>query len=435
MIGEFNFQSPITNHQFLLDGGKMIGLRRVFYVVLPVIGFGLAAVVVALLQAGESRAAAGGDVPNISLSPFATVDFSPTDIANSGVAGDERLFVTLQDGRIRIVESDGTVLAAPFLSITNQIAGGGQQGLLGLVFDPDYQSNGYFYVNYTYDDGGSVDTRVSRFSVTADPDVADPNSEIVILSIDQPGTDNNGGDLNFGPDGYLYIAMGDGQDDGDVANRAQDGQELLGKVLRIDVSGTTSTTNYLIPGDNPFVGDPGVLDEIWAIGVRNPWRFSFDSATGDMYLADVGRENVEEVNFQLAASAGGENYGWRCYEGDAPFNTAGCGPMGSYDFPVYTYSHSLPGCAVTGGFVYRGSDFPSMDGHYFFADYCFGRIWSLDVDNGHQLAVDESFAEVLITSFGLDVNGELYMADSFNNIIYRVVEASENSFLPFVRAD
>jgi glucose/arabinose dehydrogenase len=309
-------------------------------------------------------------------------------------------------------------------------------GLLGLVFDPDYDSNGYFYVNYNYEDlGGDKFTRVSRFIVTGDPDTADPNSEFIVFSIQQPGVDNNGGDLNFGPDGYLYIAMGDGEDDGDDDNRAQNPLLLLGKVLRIDVSGTTSMTNYLIPPDNPFVGDAGTLDEIWAIGVRNPWRFSFDSATGDLYLADVGRETVEEVNHQLAASPGGENYGWRCYEGDSTFNTAGCGPMGNYDFPVFTYNHSSPGCAVTGGFVYRGSDYPGMVGHYFFADYCFGRIWSLDVDNGHQLAVDESFANVLFTSFGLDINGELYVADSSNNIIYRIIESSEASYLPFVRSD
>jgi glucose/arabinose dehydrogenase len=306
---------------------------------------------------------------------------------------------------------------------------------LGLVFDPDYDSNGYFYVNYIYDDGGDKYTRVSRFSVTADPDIADPDSEFVVFTIQQPGPDNNGGDLNFGLDGYLYIGLGDGEDDMDDDNRAQDGQELLGKVLRIDVSGTTSTTNYLIPGDNPFVGDPNVLDEIWAIGVRNPWRISFDSATGDMYVADVGHENQEEVNFQPAASSGGENYGWRCYEGDAPFNTTGCGPAGDYDFPVFTYSHSLPGCAVTGGYVYRGSEFPNMAGHYFFADYCFGRLWSLDADNGHQLAVDESFAAVLFTTFGQDINGELYVADSLNNTIYRVVEAAEKNYLPVVRAD
>lgn len=410
--------------------------NRAAYLTLPVLGLVLVTFVIGVFEAGESQAATGGDVPDIALSAFATVDFSPTDIANSGVAGDERLFVALQDGRLSLIEPDGTVQATPFLSITGRVAGGGQLGLLGLVFDPDYDSNGYFYVNYTHQDGsGDTYTRVSRFSVSGDPDMADPNSEFIIFSVQQPGPDNNGGDLNFGPDGYLYIAMGDGKDDMDNDNRAQDPQQLLGKVLRIDVSGTTSTTNYLIPNDNPFVGDPTTLDEIWAIGVRNPWRFSFDAANGNLYLADVGHENQEEINVQPAASPGGENYGWRCYEGDSPFNTAGCGPAGDYDFPVYTYSHSLPGCAVTGGYVYRGSDFPSMTGHYFFADYCFGRVWSLDVDNNHQLAVDESFSKVLITSFGVDINGELYLADILDNIIYQVVEAPENSYLPFVRAD
>ena len=409
----------------------MVRLNRVFYIILPVFGLVLAAVLVAFAQAGV----AGGEVPDIALSPFATVDFSPTDITNSGVPGDDRLFVTLQDGRISLIESDGTVQATPFLSITDRVFGGGQMGLLGLAFDPDYDSNGYFYVNYNYQDDALTFTRISRFSVSGDPDAADPNSEFIILTVGQPGSDNNGGDLNFGPDGYLYIGLGDGEDDQDDDNRAQDPQEMLGKVLRIDISGTTSATNYLIPNDNPYVGDPGTLDEIWAIGLRNPWRFSFDSATGDLYLADVGHEAWEEINFQPVASPGGENYGWRCYEGNSEFNTAGCGPIGDYDFPVHTYNHNLPGCAVTGGFVYRGSDFPGMVGHYFFADYCFGRLWSLDVDDGHQLAVDESFSEVLFTTFGEDINGELYVGDSLNNRIYRVVETAESSYLPFVRAD
>jgi glucose/arabinose dehydrogenase len=409
-------------------------VKRIYYLLLPVFGLVLATLLITLFQTGESRAATGGDIPDIGLSLFAIVDFSPTDVTNSGVAGDERLFVTLQDGRISLIESDGAVQTSPFLSITDRVFGGGQMGLLSLAFDPDYNTNGYFYVNYNYEDtGGDKFTRVSRFSVTGNPDVADPNSEFIIFTIQQPGLDNNGGDLNFGSDGYLYFGLGDGEDDGDDDNRAQDPLELLGKILRIDVSGTTSTTNYLIPNDNPFVGDGSALDEIWAIGVRNPWRFSFDSANDNLYLADVGRENVEEINLQLAASPGGENYGWRCYEGDSIFNNAGCGPMGNYDFPVYTYSHSLPGCAVTGGFVYRGSDYPGMVGHYFFADYCFGRVWSLDVDNGHQLAVDESFSKVLFTSFGLDIDGELYLADSLNNAIYKVVETAETNYLPSVR--
>ncbi len=410
--------------------------KRLQYLIIPTLGFVLAIILITFLQAGESRAAAGGDIPDITLSTFASVDFSPTDIANSGVSGDDRLFVTLQDGRISIIEADGSVQATPFLSITDRVFGGGQMGLLSVAFDPDYDTNGYFYVNYNYEDvSNDKYTRISRFSVTGNPDVADPSSEFIIFTIQQPGLDNNGGDLNFGSDGYLYFGLGDGEDDGDDDNRAQDPQELLGKILRIDISGTTSTTNYLIPNDNPFVGDGSTLDEIWALGVRNPWRFSFDSANDNLYLADVGRENVEEINLQLASSLGGENYGWRCYEGDAPFDTTGCGPMGSYDAPVYTYSHGLPACAITGGFVYRGSENPGMVGHYFFADYCFGYIWSLDVDNGHQLAIDESFSKVLFTSFGLDINGELYLADSLNNTIYKVVEASEASYLPFVRAD
>ncbi|MFZ0547672.1 MAG: PQQ-dependent sugar dehydrogenase [Candidatus Promineifilaceae bacterium] len=413
----------------------MIQKKRIFYIILPAFSLVLTAVLVSLAQAGANGAADGGSTPNIGLSPFAVVDFSPTDVTNSGVTGDERLFVTLQDGRISVIEADGTVQATPFLSITDRVSGGGELGLLSLTFDPDYDTNGYFYVNYTHQEDSQIYSRVSRFSVSGNPNAADPNSEFIILSVEQPGPDNNGGDLLFGPDGYLYIGLGDGEDDQDNDNRAQDPQELLGKLLRIDTSATTSTTNYLIPNDNPFVGDPGTLDEIWAMGLRNPWRFSFDSATGDLYLADVGYETSEEVNYQPAASSGGENYGWRCYEGNNAFNTAGCGPMGDYDFPIHTYNHNLPGCAVVGGYVYRGSDYPDLVGHYFFADYCFGHVWSLDTNNGQQLAVNENFGNVLFTSFGEDINGELYVTDLLNNTIYQIVETAENSYLPFVRAD
>ncbi|MCI0577527.1 MAG: PQQ-dependent sugar dehydrogenase [Chloroflexi bacterium] len=375
----------------------------------------------------------GATNPAVGLLPLATVAFSPVDIANSGLTGDDRLFIVEQNGAIEIVESDGTVRATPFLSITGRVIGGGEMGLLGLVFDPDYDNNGYFYVNYTHEDtSGDIFTRISRFNVTADPNEADPDSEFILLTVEQPFTNHNGGDLSFGPDGYLYIGLGDGGSGGDPDDRAQDLTDLLGKMLRIDVSGVTSTTNYIIPPDNPFVGVPLARGEIWALGLRNPWRFSFDRLTDDLYIADVGEETWEEVNFQPAASTGGENYGWRCYEGDAPFNTTGCLPPGNYDFPVHAYPHNTPGCAITGGFVYRGSQFPTLQGYYLFADYCFGHIWGLDVNNGWQVAQLGHFNELLLTSFGEDLNGELYLASTSNNTIYRIYAPPPAAYLPLI---
>ncbi|MGB3716417.1 MAG: PQQ-dependent sugar dehydrogenase, partial [Candidatus Promineifilaceae bacterium] len=242
-----------------------------------------------------------GDV-EISLIPFATVPFSPVDIANSGLQDDGRLFIVQQNGVIQVAQPDGTILASPFLDIRDRVDGGSEMGLLGLVFDPDYLNNDFFFVNYTHrDDNNDIFTRISRFEVTDDPDIGDPDSEVIIFSVQQPYTNHNAGDLNFGPDGYLYFGLGDGGSGGDPENRAQDPRIPLGKMLRIDVTGTTSTTNYLIPQDNPFVGDPSVLDEIWSMGLRNPWRFSFDRLTGDMYIGDVGQNTWEEIDYQAAS--------------------------------------------------------------------------------------------------------------------------------------
>lgn len=415
--------------------------KRAAFSVLPLLGVITVIVVLVALsatrRAESSLSEANESSPRIDLVPFTTVDFTPTDIANSGLVGDDRLFVVERHGKIRIVMADGTLVATPFLSITERVIGNpGYLGMLGLVFDPDYGTNGNFYVNYTHETaGGEIYSRISRFTVTADPNVADPDSELVIFTVQQPdlpaGSENNGGDLSFGPDGYLYFGLGDGGGVGDPDDQAQNPMSYLGKMLRLDVSGVTSTTNYLIPPDNPFVGDPSTLDEIWALGLRNPWRFSFDSQTGDMLLADVGEAIWEEVNLQLAASSGGENYGWRCYEGNEPFNLSGCGPIGQYDFPIYVYNHATPGCAVTGGFVYRGAEFPRLQGHYFLADHCFGWIRSLDMNDGGQPAIEQQFSEVLIVTFGEDIHGELYAADLLNNTIFRLVEISP-VYLPSV---
>ncbi len=354
----------------------------------------------------------------------------PVDLAN---AGDGRFFVVERLGRIIVIDENGNKLSTPFLDLGSQInSSPNERGLLGLAFHPDYSNNGFFYVNYTRSDG---DTRVSRFSVDAnDPNVADPNSEEIIIEIEQPEWNHNGGDLNFGADGYLYIGMGDGGFGGDPDNYGQNRQSLLGKMLRIDIS----TTPYTIPADNPFVNDDETLDEIWALGLRNPWRFSFDRETNDMWIGDVGQQIWEEIDFQPADSPGGENYGWRCYEGDNPFNTSGCGPATDYVMPAHDYSHSGLHCSVTGGYVYRGCDQYSLQGMYIYGDYCSGRIWGITPDGSggwtNEEVANYGGPGFSISSFGEDENGELYLVNMGGftpnqGEIYRVVEADASTFV------
>jgi glucose/arabinose dehydrogenase len=371
--------------------------------------------------------------PDVSLSTFATGLTQPVAIVNSGTPGDERIFVVQQPGQIRVVQPNGTVLPTPFLNIAALVNNSGnERGLLGLVFHPDYAENGYFYVNYTNLSG---DTQIARYSVDGDnPNIADPNSALLILNIGQDFANHNGGDLHFGPDGYLYIGMGDGGSGGDPNNRSQTMSSLLGKMLRIDVDPAaglppncgTGTTNYSIPADNPYVGVTTSCDEIWAPGVRNPWRFSFDALLGDMYIADVGQNVREEINWQPAASPGGENYGWRCYEGSLPYNTSGCGPASSYTFPVHDYPHTNNNCSVTGGYVYRGGEYPMLWGHYVYADYCSGRFYALhpDGDGGWQnLFLGQLITQLYSTSsFGQDIHGEMYVSSRSQGIIYRIQE-------------
>ncbi len=348
---------------------------------------------------------------SISLTPFASGLDEPVDIAN---AGDDRLFVVERSGTIRVVQSDGAVLATPFLDISAEVGDGYvEQGLLGLAFHPDYAANGYFYVNYTDNNG---DTHIARFSVDpGDPNLADPLSEQTVLTVTQPYDNHNGGDLNFGPDGYLYIALGDGGSGGDPDDRAQDLGDLLGKLLRIDVTGVTT---YTIPASNPYTQTVGARGEIWDPGLRNPWRFSFDRATGDMYIGDVGQDAWEEIDMEPAGSAGARNYGWRCYEGRHPYNTTGCTSI--YIFPIHEYGHNA-GRAVTGGFVYRGNQFPEMAGHYVFADYVFGVFWDLFPDGGGGWQVtDHGFLLSNPSTFGESASGELYVAGQYTGIVYQV---------------
>ncbi|MEX1188096.1 MAG: PQQ-dependent sugar dehydrogenase [Bacteroidia bacterium] len=356
--------------------------------------------------------------PNIELTQVSSGFNTITCLAH---CNDNRVFVLEQAGKIKFFDPylGGNI---EFLDIQARVNdSGNERGLLGLAFPTDYKQTGKFYVNYTAS-GGT--TRISRFSVSAsDSNAADPNSEEILLAITQPFSNHNGGNILFGPDGYLYIGMGDGGSGGDPNNYSQNRQSLLGKMLRIDVSGESG---YTIPADNPFVGtnDPNnlVLDEIWSIGVRNPWKYSFDRLSGDLWIADVGQDAQEEVNFQAAASLGGENYGWRCYEGTANFNTSGCTGSSNYEFPIFTFNHSASnGCSITGGFVYRGVFAGELYGRYLVTDYCSGRIWSiLQEDETTFSNIDHGqFNTFTYTAFGEDKYGELYLARQ-NGIIYRI---------------
>src|SRR5690606_31871801 len=278
-----------------------------------------------------------------------------------------------------IIEN-GQPAPTPFLDISDRVAVTNiEEGLLGLVFHPNYAENRYFYVNYT---DLNSNTQISRFTANLNNTEADPDSEFSILHIDHPYIFHYGGDLAFGPEGYLYVPLGDGGWAHDPDNRAQDGLSLLGKVLRLDVDGGEP---YAIPADNPYVDDLDVLDEIWAFGLRNPWRFSFDRLTGDLFIGDVGQGTWEEVNFQPAGFPGGANYGWSCFEGtmlNPETNMPKCEAAEFYDMPVTEYEHGPDNsnCAIIGGFVYRGSEFPAMYGHYYFTDWCSGLMWDMTAD-------------------------------------------------------
>ncbi|WP_442787158.1 PQQ-dependent sugar dehydrogenase [Flavobacterium suncheonense] len=347
----------------------------------------------------------------VGLQTFATGFASPVAIEN---CGDSRLFVVEQDGLIKILNSNGTTNATPFLNISSLTNQSGEQGLLGLAFHPNYASNGFFYINYTNLSGNTV---IARYSVnSSNPDIANPAGTI-LLTIAQPFSNHNGGTLKFGPDGYLYIGMGDGGSGGDPGNRAQNINELLGKMLRIDVN---SGTPYGIPPTNPYVGVAGA-DEIWAIGLRNPWKFSFDRLTGDLWIADVGQNLYEEVN-RAASTESGLNYGWRCYEGNAAYNTTGCAPQNTMKAPLLTTEHSGGFCSITGGYVYRGSQFPNFQGKYFFSDYCKAQIGMSDASGN--VTFSATFSGNNFVTFGEDVNGELYVASIGNGTIYKITDSS-----------
>lgn len=332
-------------------------------------------------------------------------------------AGDARLFIVEKGGAIRIVK-DGVLLPTPFLSLAGRVSTGSEQGLLGLAFDPAYASNGRFVIHYT-DLAGN--TAVSLFRVSAtDADLADPTSETVLLTAEQPFTNHNGGQILFGPDGMLYIGLGDGGAGGDPGGRGQSLADLLGGILRVDVG---SGTGYTVPPDNPFVGQAGARPEIWSYGLRNPWRFTFDPFTGDLYVADVGESAWEEVDVvtQTGGAGRGLNFGWNVTEGNHCYASTPCDQAGLTP-PVLEYSHD-EGCSISGGYVYRGAAIPALQGHYFYADYCRGWVRSFRFQDGQALESQQWSALApggSIPSFGQDAAGELYILTAEGGV-FRIV--------------
>ena len=404
---------------FGLRAGPPAGLRHRVVAIAAIAG--MIGLVLPAVAAPPAAAAFDPSKVRISLHRVVGGLVQPILVTNAG-DGSNRLFVIEKNGQIRIVK-DTTLVQAPFLDLSRLVSSGGEQGLLGLAFHPGYRSNHRFYVDYTDVFG---DTIIAEYRQSAtNPDRADPSTRRVLMRIRQPFANHNGGNLAFGPDGYLYIGMGDGGSEGDPGNRSQSLSTLLGKMLRIDVDHRTGTLPYGIPRSNPFVGRPG-LDAIWSYGLRNPWRFSFDRLTGDLWIGDVGGGRFEEIDRATRASGLGRgvNYGWRVMEGRACFDPlVGCRTAG-LQLPIATYGHNV-GCAVTGGFVYRGRSYPLLQGAYLFSDYCSGRIWSL-ASNGPSTQTPHLLLASgrSIVSFGESESGELYVADLAGGEILRVVASA-----------
>ena len=356
----------------------------------------------------------------------------PVFVTHAG-DGSGRLFVIEQEGAIRIIDAGGTLLPTPFLDIDGTVqngdSGGDERGLLGLAFHPDYATDGAsgegkFYVNYT---GSGGDTRVAEYQVSAgDANVADSGTARIVMFMDQPFSNHNGGWIDFGPDGYLYVAAGDGGLGDDPGNRASRLNQVMGKIHRIDIDGGDDfpddpLQNYEIPSDNPFVADSSAIPSIWHYGLRNPWRTSFDTETGDMWIADVGQNAWEEVNHNVG-NVGGLNYGWRCREG---LHSTGlsCSSTG-HTQPQHEYSHGVGNCSITGGYVYRGCELgEAYQGMYFFGDYCGGSVWTLDQANGYAVNTEFNFGFGL-SSFGQDQDGELYVTDVFSGQVFKIINPS-----------
>ena len=375
--------------------------------------------------------AAAADPPTLALELVAAGLSEPVAIAH---AGDERLFVALHEGRV-VILVDGEIRPTPFLDITDRVLDlAREQGLASIAFPPDHAETGHVFAAYTAlpspgDPPGMPvgDTLLARYSRSEDPDVAPADSERILLRIGQPGPVHNGGELQFGPDGYLYVGSGDGGFGGRCVGQADD--TLLGKILRLDVArNAEAPPYYAVPPDNPFAGPGDPPDEVWAKGLRNPWRFSFDRATGDLYIADVGAMDREEVSFQPAAGVGGENYGWGVEEGTLCLPELDCGfpvpPCGSAELtpPILEFGHET-GCAVIGGYVYRGSAIPELEGFYLYGDFCTGTLWAAERDGVSWLSHRLAIAAPGLTSLGEDAVGEIYLATG--DSLYRLVRGED----------
>lgn len=364
----------------------------------------------------------------VELNAFGPSNF--TAITEISHANDTRLFVVEQGGLIKILTDDGSLLSSPFLDIDNLTGSGSERGLLGLAFAPDYTSSGRFYVNYTNNNGHTV---VARYTVSSNPNIAN-TAGTILLTINQPFTNHNAGKMDFGPDGFLYIAAGDGGSSGDPGDRAQDYRTLLGKILRIDVSGS----GYSIPTSNPYAnsanGPNDPRPEIYALGLRNPWKFSFDKTSGDLWIADVGQNTYEEINRVSGSGIPGGNYGWRCYEGNNhnfDLSSGNCPSFLNTIAPVSEYNHMSGRCSITGGYIYRGSTYPNFSGRYFFADFCTGEIGVLNGGgNSWNMTLSQPNIIQSWTTFGEDFLGELYIAGGGN--IYKLSDPnlSTPEFIP-----
>ncbi len=350
--------------------------------------------------------------PNISFSN--AVDFQ---IAGDGT---NRIFIVEQSGIIKVFQNDSNVSSVKvFLDISNKVTSGGEMGLLGLAFNPDYSQNGFFYVDYT----STIPNRhtiVARYQVSnSNPDSANISSELILLTQAQPFANHNGGKVVFGPDGYLYISFGDGGSGGDPLNNGQNLTTFLGKILRIDVNSENNNLNYSIPSSNPFAGNSsGYKEEIYAYGLRNPWRFSFDKMTGKLWCADVGQDLWEEID----TIQNGKNYGWNIMEGKHCYNSSNC-DTARLTLPIWEYDHSSGNCSITGGYVYRGNSVPQLTGEYIYADYCTSNIWALDAAGSSPKNEFLLKAPGQITAFGVDQNNELYFCD-FDGNIYKFKSVS-----------
>ena len=376
----------------------------------------------ALFLATFSLFAQTNTLPDIVLVPFIDGLDNPVGIEH---AGDSRLFILEQGGRIWMANSSGEIVSQ-FLDLTDRVYSGGfEQGLLGIAFDPNYATNGYFYVHYT---NLAENNQFSRFSVDPnDATKAMPSSEVKFLEDNDPFENHNSGQMKFGPDSLLYFTLGDGGNAGDPMNNAQDLSSIMGKLMRIDPN---PNGTYSIPFDNPFAETANARGEIWASGLRNPWRFSFDRLTGDLWIPDVGQDDWEEVNMQPAESAGGENYGWSCREGTYFFKSD-CDDNGIlFTEPIAEYAHStdtslLCEGSITGGYIYRGSLYPNMYGKYIYNDFCTG-VMRTTYWNGAQWITAElgQYTPFAYSTFGEDINGELLLADKISGIIYKVTDQS-----------